>query len=118
MSLKSIVGENATQVRVPGEVDSIQIPCLYAREWFMLEGTAAYLALVPIGSLEEWRDGIDGREFVSICANPDAVVVVKREKVVNNLQVHELTANERMVVVPRNVARVLECQRRKGLKGS
>jgi uncharacterized protein (UPF0218 family) len=60
MSLESVVGEDATEVRVVGEEDAVHIP---------------NLTLIPIRSAVHFDRRLDGRQLVSVRLHPNPRVV-------------------------------------------
>ena len=70
MSFKAIISENAPQVRMVGEENSVHIPDF---------------SLVPVGSLEDFISRVNWCQFVCVGFDSDTRVVTKREEVVNNL---------------------------------
>ena len=71
MAGKTVVGEDAAQVRVIGEQDAVKI-----------EG----FALVPVGGGEHRDDGGDGRVLVGLELHTDAAVLVGRQQMIDDVE--------------------------------
>lgn len=71
MALETVVGQNASQIRVVGEENAVHVPDL---------------TLVPVGRLEDVVHRVDGRQFVRVRFDADARVVAQRQNVVDDLQ--------------------------------
>ena len=71
VTLEAVIGHDASQVRVAGKEDTIQV---------------VHLALIPVGAVEEAGDARNGRGFVGIRLDADARVVSDREHIIDNLE--------------------------------
>lgn len=68
MTLETVVGQNATQVRMVGKEHAVHVPDL---------------AFVPVGRLKHVVARVDGRQFVRVGFDADARVEAQRQDVVN-----------------------------------
>lgn len=74
--LKSVIGEDAAEIWVASEKDSVHIPGL---------------TLEPVSAQENGGDGGDWGHLITVCFHPDPSIVPVAQKVVHNLEAEGLS---------------------------